>query len=165
MSRLLDLTGQTFGRLFVVERADNSRRGAAMWLCRCECGEVKTNRGLDLRNGATRSCGCRSHQPTHGHSTNGGRSTEYRSWDHMRTRCSNPKSNVYHLYGARGIKVCERWQDSFEAFFADMGPKPTPNHSIDRINNDGNYEPGNCRWATAIEQANNKRPRKPQVAL
>lgn len=86
--------------------------------------------------------------------------SEYKTWSYMKRRCNNPKDPRYHDYGGRGIKVCDRWQNSFRNFYEDMGDKPTPDHSIDRINNDGNYEPGNCRWATSREQASNKRVRK-----
>jgi hypothetical protein len=94
---------------------------------------------------------------THGHTRGRKRTAEYKSWEAMRSRCNSPGSHNYGQYGGRGIKVVTRW-DSFANFFADMGPKPTPSHSIDRLNNDGNYEPGNCRWATRSEQNKNRRP-------
>lgn len=94
----------------------------------------------------------------HGH-TSGGRSPEFRCWLGMRIRCHYPNKREWKWYGGRGITVCERWRQSFENFLADMGPKPSPEHTLDRINNDGNYEPGNCRWATEDEQRANKRPR------
>jgi hypothetical protein len=94
---------------------------------------------------------------THGETINRGWSPEYASWKHMRQRCFNPRNRAYKYYGGRGITVCARWRDSFEAFLADMGRRPSPKHSIDRVDNDGNYEPGNCRWATDREQTINSR--------
>lgn len=123
------------------------------WLCQCECGTRRAVRADRLRIGASSlGCGCSSHR-THGE-TRGGRNTrEYHIWQCMRARCSNPKNNVWYLYGARGISVCESW-NKFENFLADMGRAPS-GASIDRKNTLGNYEPDNCRWATAIEQARN----------
>lgn len=114
--------------------------------------------GTDLKKGHTSSCGClrRETLRTHGLSRS---VPEYCVWECMIARCRNPSRSWFHLYGGRGISVCERWLN-FENFLADMGPRPTPDHSLDRVNNDGNYEPGNCRWATRIEQANNTRINK-----
>ncbi len=114
--------------------------------------------GTDLRLSHTKSCGCwRVESPSHAFTTHGMvNSSEYRIWSHIKTRCFNAKSRFYERYGGRGIGMCLAWVDSFESFYDDMGPRPTPRHSIDRIDNDGHYEPGNCRWATPAQQSANR---------
>ena len=124
---------------------------------RCECGTEKTARLYQLRDGISKSCGCFRKEVfvTHGRSRTNDRT--YRSWTHMVQRCTNPDVDCWENYGGRGITVCERWLNSFSNFLADMGPRPSLEHSIERIENDGNYEPGNCAWATKKEQCNNTR--------
>lgn len=157
--RFIVLTGRAFGRYQVVGYAGKSGKNH-QWHCRCDCGTDKVVQGVNLTGGRVVSCGCyhseelAGRQRLHGHKTRGKVSPEYRAWCLMRERCSNPKGPHYHRYGGRGITVCERW-GSFENFLADMGERPSPKHSLDRVDFDGNYEPGNCRWATVEEQANN----------
>jgi hypothetical protein len=162
VTHFVDLTGQRFGRL-LVERRSANRGTSAAWECACSCGARTTVTTGALRSGHTASCGCysrersaerlRSIARTHGE--NG--SPEWLAWAGMRARCGNPKNHAFSRYGGRGIRVCTRWLDSYENFLADMGRKPSAKHSLDRIDNDGNYEPGNCRWATAMEQRHNRR--------
>ena len=159
--RTRDLTGQVFGRLTVLRRSSTAAHARVQWECACACGRTKVAQSSLLLNGHTQSCGCLGEETrgqsnrTHG-ATRGGHTPEYRAWTHARQRCENPRDARFPRYGGRGIAVCERWW-SFENFLADMGPRPSSSHSIDRIDNDGNYEPGNCRWATKKQQARNKR--------
>lgn len=170
-----NLLGRTFGRLTVVELGPMSKptpkgRQLYKWVCRCSCGGTATVSADNLRSGQTQSCGCLALEAkskvglsnaTHGHSRHDGSGTpEYRAWLAMRQRCTNPKNQRWKNYGGRGIQVCDLWMNSFEAFLAHVGQRPSPEHSVDRYpNNDGNYEPGNVRWATAAQQAANRRSR------
>lgn len=152
-----DLTGARFERLVVVELKGRSNRGTLLWSCRCDCGgqaEAPTN---DLVRGHHLSCGCLQRERSaerklkHGYA----KTLEYRIWGTMISRCDNQEHISYPDYGAKGITVCERWRNSVADFIADMGPRPSRRHSIDRINSDGHYEPGNCRWASPKEQSRN----------
>lgn len=156
--------GARFGRLEVIGLAPRKGSDRAL-ICRCECGVERSFRIKNLRAGTTRSCGCLAQEfigehlnkfrTKHGHAKKGNLSPTFNTWNGMIGRCKNPKSNRFDLYGGRGIRVCEQWQ-SFEGFLADMGVRPA-GKTLDRINSDGNYESGNCRWATVEEQNKNKR--------
>lgn len=158
----LNLLGSQFGKLTVVREA--TYRDKTAWECQCECGNtvvVRTNR---LRNNETRSCGClRRETSSKLHTTHGKSKTPERiAWMNMKQRCYNPKKSGYENYGGRGIKVCSRWLNSFEAFLVDMGNKPRGT-SLDRKDNEGDYSRLNCYWATSKEQANNRRKRRDKV--
>lgn len=161
MGKLIDLTGQTFGRLTVIERSGTGNTGQAQWKCLCECGKETIVLGDNLRRGKQVSCGCYHSEIMfkHGATVGEKKTQEYVIWCEMKRRCTDNNAEYYKDYGGRGIKVCERWTNSFENFFEDMGKRPSKRHSIDRIYNDGDYEPGNCRWATQSQQSINSRIR------
>lgn len=149
--------GESYGRLKVIDPQVQNRNGHRYSLCRCDCGIEKLFADSNLINGKTKSCGCLAKETTsrvkktHGMSG----SKIYMVWNRMLTRCYNEKVERYPRYGGRGITVCDRWR-SFESFYKDMGDIPAPGYSLGRIDNDGNYGPGNCRWETAKEQGWNK---------
>jgi hypothetical protein len=157
----VQMVGRRFSRLIVLLDAGRDVGRNRRYLCRCDCGTEKVISGNHLRSGMIQSCGCfmresiRAAHVKHGHSVGGKGTREYRSWKMMHARTRAKRGSMYECYVRRGIVVCERWR-SFKNFLADMGPRP-PGTSIDRINNDGNYEPGNCRWATRFQQARNTR--------
>lgn len=152
-----DLSGRVFGRLTAIARIPPYGNNKTLWECVCACGRKTRSAASNLKSGMSKSCGCisiekkrarsREHPPKP--------KSEYAAWRGMRRRCLSSSSASYHRYGGRGITICDRWRDSFDNFIADMGMKPSPGHSLDRVNNDGNYEPGNCRWATMTEQLRN----------
>jgi hypothetical protein len=166
---MIDLKGQRFGRLVVLRYS-----AASVWFCRCDCGTELFVGSQNLRRtiAPTRSCGCAKLErlaearkiaqqvsTRHGHATRlKGKSGAYNSWDAMIQRCTNPKTKGYRWYGRRGIKVCERWL-TFDNFLADMGERPEGDYSIERLDNDGDYEPGNCKWAPRAQQSATQRRR------
>jgi hypothetical protein len=161
-----ELSGNKFGRLEVISFSC-IQNGNSLWNCKCDCGKEKVVAACHLKSGHTSSCGCllsettSSRSKTHGESVFAANTKEYRIWNHMKTRCSNPRSNRFNRYGGRGITVCDRWKNSFENFLFDMGRCPE-GMSIDRIENNGNYEPDNCKWSTAKEQAANRSKKSDQ---
>jgi len=149
----LDLTGQGFGKWIVLGRSHRNERGEVFWLCRCECGTKRTVRAGYLRSGRSTSCGCLhlAAVTTHGMT----KTRTFKSWESMKQRCLNPKAPDYSRYGERGIKIHKPWISDFAKFLADMGERPEGT-TLDRKEVNGNYEPGNCRWATASMQQRNK---------
>lgn len=155
MGAKIDLIGKTFGRLLVIKEIGHDKRKNILWECRCTCGNITIARGDDLKAGKKQSCGCLQIESRikHGNSY----TVEHQTWCSMIHRCTQKKSTHYHSYGGRGIRVCNRWKD-FNNFLSDMGRRPTnKKFTIERLNNDGNYEPSNCIWATRTTQARNKR--------
>lgn len=167
MPKKIEMVGFVSGRLTVVSQHSQKPGGEYLWLCRCECGGSSISAGYELRSGHTRSCGCLAKEALSRRMKKHGLShlPEFKIWMGMIRRCTDRKMINYDRYGGRGIKVCDEWAESFANFYRDMGNRPSPKHSIDRINNEKGYSADNCRWATASEQAQNKRPKRAEMRL
>lgn len=162
--------GERFGRLTAQFEVESyTTPGGTIkrrFQCVCDCGNVIIARSGELKNKDTKSCGCQKIDSTikrntkHGYSVRLNKYSEYNIWKGIKARCNNPNKKCWKDYGGRGIKLCDEWFNDFESFYNHIGPRPSMSHSVDRIDNDGNYEPGNVRWATIKEQANNKRTSK-----
>ena len=150
--------GDKFNRLTAIN-FQFRRKKKDYWLFRCDCGKEKVIQAANVKYGHTKSCGCYNIEMTIRRSKTHGMTNipEHHTWNLMRQRCSDKNYHLYHRYGGRGIKVCKRWlgKNGFQNFYSDMGKRPISKTSLDRVNNNGNYEPNNCRWATMKEQANN----------
>ena len=171
MSKKLNLIGEKYDLLTVIKEGNgyispSGKKKSKTWMCKCQCGNTTEVRTDSLKSGNTKSCGCkwRASVTKHGHCKkrpHSRRSTmEYSSWQHMKARCHNPNHAEYSNYGGRGITICDEWKDDFQAFYNYIGKCPIGCNSIDRINVNGNYEPGNVRWSNPIEQARNQRNNK-----
>ena len=156
MPKLIDLTGKVFERLTVIKRHPDNIKGVTRWVCQCSCEEKTTvvAYGKNLQAGATRSCGCLKKEKSTKHGLC--LSSEYNIWTLIKNRCYNEKYARYKDYGGRGITMSKEWKESFESFYRDMGPRPSLEHSINRLENDKGYSKDNCNWATQIEQQNNR---------
>ena len=160
--KVIDVTGQKFGRLTVISRAENSKTGQVRWLCECECGNQTVVQGADLRRGRTKSCGCWNSEKNSKRSKTHGmtRSKIYRTWQGIKTRCFNQNNHKYSNYGGRGIAMFPEWINDFQKFYEYVSKLPhygEDGYSLDRIDNNGNYEPNNLRFATTKEQSLNQR--------
>lgn len=166
--RRKNLIGRRFGRYLVIKEAEGAYRHVAYWLCKCDCGNERVVRAGNLLRGNTLSCGCfrddknRIRMTKHGATTRTKKSPEYQAWKNMKARCLNNNWPTFEYWGGRGIEICDRWlgENGFVNFLADMGYRPSPKHSLDRIDNDGNYEPSNCRWTIEAVQKRNTRRNK-----
>lgn len=165
MAKLDDLTGRVFGRLTALEFLGRKNH-SSLWRCRCECGNTTESTRASLISGTAKSCGCyrseRMSRLQYKHGERGGekrtsRPPEYRAWDSIKQRCTNPRNKDWDSYGGRGIKIADEWATDFAAFFAHIGPRPSDRHSVDRIDGTGDYAPGNVRWTDWHEQANNRK--------
>lgn len=162
--KFIDLTGKKFNKLSVLKREINIKYKYPMWLCKCDCGNKKMVSSHNLLRNHTKSCGCLLKKNKgiikHKHAKKGKVSRTYITWQSMNSRCNNPNNTIYKYYGKHGIKVCKRWSNKnpkgFQNFLEDMGERPK-GQSIDRVNNDGNYNPKNCKWSTSKEQCRNRR--------
>lgn len=157
MGSLIDISGMRFGKLTVIHKVTARSKASAYWLCKCDCGNHSVVAGCKLKAKTTLSCGChRASLKTNLRHGMANKTRTYKSWKEMRQRCLNPNSDKAKWYSLKGVKICQRWIDSFENFLFDMGERPDKT-TLDRINPYGNYEPSNCRWATQKEQMNNTR--------